>query len=408
MRCLTVCLATFASVQMSHAEEAVALSNSGNSRLYEASASAPNISMILDNENLWGVALDPETETIYASSPTSGQILTLDWSNTGAGSTAVVTDATAVFHGLTIVDQSLYVLNSQTDSLQRYGLPIDPMDTPEEVCSGFTRPNDVAIDGDYIYVTDSGSDSIYVHARATGALVATVPFNGAWGVSVSPIDNVPYFSSYDDGTIVSLDVTQEQLTQVATSLQGPRGLEFDRNGTLFVFESDSNGLVTVDVSDGMKSSTSYTGSPSNGHDFLVVETLDLDGDFLPDAWERTHAPDLATLSPDTDDDVDAMGALVEYAFGKSPQSGQGGVTVTESWDPAGSSTLVLDVVDDPNILVSYEASNDLQTWSPVTAVSSEAAPTPGFDRDTVTVDPVSIFGSAQPELFFRTVVQPNR
>ena len=106
----------------------------------------------------------------------------------------------------------------------------------------------------------------------------------------------------------------------------------------------------------------------------------------------------------SDGDGDHLSALVEYAFGKSPQNGGGGYTFSESWNPQGVCTVVLDVIDDPSISVSYEVSNDLQSWLPVTVTSSEAAPAPGFDRETVSFDPEALYESVQPNLFFRASV----
>lgn len=397
-----------AALSSSLAEEAVALSSSGDARLYEASASSLALSAAQQDENLWGVALHPETYTLYTTAPTSGKIYALDWANLAAGSTAVVTDSTAVYHGLTVFDGFLYVLNSQTDSLQRYALPIQADAVPDTICDGYTRPNEVSIYENTILVTDSGADAIYVHALATGTLLATIPFNGAWGVAVNPVDGVPYIASYDDGTIVSLDLALETLTPVASGLDGPRGLEFDRFGTLYVYESNANRLVTVNPADGSIAPTTYTGATRNGHDFLVVETLDLDGDFLPDSWERTYAASLESIDSRSDSDNDSLNALAEYAFGRSPASTTGKVTVRETWDLEGSNTILVDTVNDTNIRVHYQVSNDLLSWSSVSVTSSEAAPVAGLTRQSVTFDTTQLYPTAPSNLFFRAMVEPNR
>ena len=408
MRCFVFASVLSFLVSGARAEELVILSSSGDFKAYEGTASTLTLSSALDGANIWGVAANPESRFFYFTSPTTGEIFQLDWqAMPGSGLTSFISESGAVFHGAAVAGGSLYVLDSASDELWRYDLPIPGR--KEVILGGFQRPNDVEVDleNERIYVTDSGADEVTVYSLVDQTLLATIPLQGAWGVAVHPGTGNAYFSSYDQGTISRYQWSNGIVEEVVAGLKGPRGLEFDRFYRLAVFESDENRLAEVDLATGLTEGKGYATDPKNGHAFVISDTNDFDGDFLGDSWEDQHASTLGELAPGMDPDADSIDVLAEYAFNGNPLA-MDDLYLQQKWNDNVENVIEMDVVVDAGIATSFAVSNDLQTWLPLPPPNVTDSPVSGYLRYTFRFTSAEVYGQPQDRLFFRAGARADR
>jgi hypothetical protein len=96
---------------------------------------------------------------------------------------------------------------------------------------------------------------------------------------------------------------------------------------------------------------------------------DLDGDGMPDAWERTlmaasgGTKTLADIRPGGDDDGDGMSNLEEYLAGTYAFDPEDGFTLAIRGVEAGRSQLEFTAIRGRTYTI--EASSDMKSWSPV-------------------------------------------
>ena len=96
---------------------------------------------------------------------------------------------------------------------------------------------------------------------------------------------------------------------------------------------------------------------------------DLDGDGMPDAWERTlmaasgGTKTLADIRPGGDDDGDGMTNLAEYLAGTYAFDPEDGFTLSILGVEAGRSQLEFTAIRGRTYTI--ESSNDMKTWTPV-------------------------------------------
>lgn len=135
--------------------------------------------------------------------------------------------------------------------------------TYTSVAGGFTGANDVAVsdDGKFVYMANSGANSVTVYSRnlSTNALTgkqtvadaaATDGLAGAYSVVISPDGLNVYVSGQTDNAIAcfSRDTTTGLLTYLGKvtdpALIGVRGLSFMRNDTLYAVGNGSDTVMS--------------------------------------------------------------------------------------------------------------------------------------------------------------------
>lgn len=94
---------------------------------------------------------------------------------------------------------------------------------------------------------------------------------------------------------------------------------------------------------------------------LTAPGQDLDGDRLPDSWERQHFGDLETASADSDHDLDQFTDLMEFFFGSDPLRAEPQLALVPA--RAGEEFKILFPMRDDHML-DYEAewTLDLLNW----------------------------------------------
>ncbi|AKJ63858.1 RCC1 domain-containing protein [Kiritimatiella glycovorans] len=98
------------------------------------------------------------------------------------------------------------------------------------------------------------------------------------------------------------------LTNIVSVAAGTRhALALQNDGTLWAWGANSGGLLCAD------SEADILSSP-----VLALFLADTDFDDLPDYWERVYYGGVASVTGESDSDVDFMSARQEYAWGSCP------------------------------------------------------------------------------------------
>ncbi len=385
------------------AEQTVFLSSPGNFTLQKGTATTPTLTSVVNTLNIWGVTYRNTDDLIYLSDPTSGTIQSYN-ATTHAVAT-VISEPTAVFHGIDHAEGSLYALRSGTDDLVRYDLPST---TPTILTAGFMRPCDVAVDSERkrIFVTDSGLDQIREY-DLEGTLKRLWILSGVWGVDVSPVDGAVYVTSHDSGELWRNVIGSSSFIRVVSELKSPRGVEIDRSGKIFVLESGEKRVVQAVPALNQFFATSYT-EALNGHAMVIYESTDKDGDYLPDAWELAHSGSLSTLSAGTNADGDSHIALAEYAFMGSPTQNEGSLVKDYVQNGAVGFSVTLPVIDDADIQTSFMVSNDLTTWVEVSPSQTTPIVDTSYLNQQFDMLESDHFSPQKGKLFFKANAELNR
>ena len=318
-------LIAFSGISCAHAELEIVATAPTAFKIVAAGESSPALQQLLASVNPWGLALHPDTGIVYFSDPTAGIIGSIDPAAPSPVVTPIINRSASVFHGIALdaPGNRLFFLDSADNSVNVVNLATE---TVIIAGSGINRPNDIAYDSvqNWLLFTDSGADGI--------GIIRTdqpVPFFegivnsstiGAWGIAVNPANSAIYFSSHDNGAIYQLDPDTSVATPVATGLNGPRGLEFDRFGRLFCLESGQDRVVQIPLP-GQSLTAPVFANAINGRAFLAFDGNDKDGDFLPDIWEKRFKPSVLTLNGASDTDLDGRSAFNEFLFNATPISG---------------------------------------------------------------------------------------
>jgi hypothetical protein len=109
-----------------------------------------------------------------------------------------------------------------------------------------------------------------------------------------------------------------------------------------------------------------------------VPAEDLDGDGLPDSWERQHGLDFATPNAAADDDGDTFPNAAEYAWGTHPANRSSHPRCDPAAAPEGR--LRLRIPSAIGRLYQLEGSDDLGTWQS----EGPASPGTGSELDLLT------------------------
>ncbi len=146
--------------------------------------------------------------------------------------------------GMAVIGNSLYV--ADVDHLVRYSV-VEPTPGVRIEVPGAKMLNDVATDGEDLFVSDSGRARVY--HLVDEAVVAEVPApKGVNGVTFSP-SGVLHAVSWDLHDVYELDRTGESdpiafgLAEHFTALDG---IEFLRDGTILVSDFRGNKVAMID------------------------------------------------------------------------------------------------------------------------------------------------------------------
>jgi streptogramin lyase len=374
--------------------------------LMAASESSPAFQQLLTSINPWGLALDPETGRIYFSDPTAGLIGSINPAAPVPTITQVIQRPGAVFHGIALdgPGQRLFFLDSSNNSVNALDLT-SGKETNLAKDDGITRPNDIAYDPvrRRIIFTDSGADGVGVldlgglPGSFEGILLPETV--GAWGVAVHPSSGNVYFSSFDRGAIYRLDL--EEPVAVATGLDGPRGLQFDRHGRLFCLESGPGKVIQIPLSGQTVSAPVFPGV-IHGRAFLLYEGDDRDGDHLLDAWERRFAATVHVLNAASDPDQDGTSAFDEQLFHGTPLGGADPPPV-RSFTRSGPAGIRV-VFEGPREGYRFgpQLSSDLVSWHPATgSLTPTPLADPLFATWTLEVPDLTALGLSTRRVFVR-------
>lgn len=155
--------------------------------------------------------------------------------------------------------------------------------------------------------------------------------------------------------------------------------------------------------------------------FTVASTTtpDLDGDYLPDAWEMHHFA--FTFNPNPDPDSDSHSNLLEFALGTDPDSGAdqpkltlipaSGETPREIVYPqrAGGSGGIGTTYTAAGLRYIVEISSDLRTWQSGPSVvewsNRREALTDGMERVGIHINDPSL--NSAPQVFARIRIHPE-
>jgi len=335
-------------------------------KIVKATDSSPAFLQVMAGVNPWGLDCHPDTGWIYFSDPTAGLIGSIDPSAPSPVVTPIVNRPTGALHGIALdaPNNRLFFLDSADDSINVVDLA-SLGQTRLIDGRGITRPNDLVYDSgrNWIIFTDSGGDFIGITDDA-GNIVNGFLFPetvGAWGLALHPQTNEIFFSSFDNGTIHILDPVSATVTPVASGLDGPRGLEFDRFGRLFCLESGEDRVVQIDFWSGGPAKPLFENAV-NGRAFVIYDGDDKDGDFLLDDWERRFVPSVLDLDAGSDPENDGRSAIDELLFNGSPEVA-GGPAPVRSFEilPGGEVSVVF---EGPAKGYGFEVwlSSDLQNW----------------------------------------------
>lgn len=357
----------------------------------------PNLAPILDSLNYWAIERSKVSGIYYLSVPTDGKIYRVDPGTSPLTLDPLVDIAGSVFHGIAINEQDnlLYVADSATDTILKCNLNTGAL--AGSIGTGFKRPNEVIFSReiDRIIVSDSGNDAIYLYNMA-GTLEKTfsdASTIGAWGLALDPQTGELLYSSHDKGEIYRRDLTSGLPTTEHSNLKGPRGLKFDRRGTLYCVESGNNRVTTF----GSGTPTNYVTAPG-GRDLSILAACDLDGDFLPDEWEALSGGSSLTFLGDADGD--GVFNAIEAATGGSTSTSNDANPVKLSLNPEGEFTLTLQALKKSSLQYTIWLSDDLNNWQEVQTLPSVTSGTGLHDTWTFRFAPEEEgFPADTPRLF---------
>ncbi|MES2476678.1 MAG: hypothetical protein V4640_12915 [Verrucomicrobiota bacterium] len=362
-----------------HAELKVVATAPSAFQIVTATEISPALQQLLAGVNPWGLALHPDTGVVYFSDPTAGLIASIDPAVPAPVITPIVNRPASVFHGIALdaPGNRLFVLDSSDNSVKVVNLAT-LVQTKIAIDQGIHRPNDIAYDHvrDWLLLTDSGSDSLIIIrldlADAPLQEVISPATVGAWGIAVNAKDGTAYFSSHDNGQAYQLNPETLVVTSIATGLNGPRGLKFDRFGRLFCLESGLNRVVQIPLAGQTVTAPTFANA-INGRAFLVFENSDKDGDFLPDSWEKRFKPSVLALNAESDLDLDGRTAFNEFLFNSSPNSGADPAPVrTLTPQPGGGLSLSFQGPS-TGYHLGVMLSSDMVTWQPWTGPLIQSA-----------------------------------
>lgn len=364
----------------------------------DASETSPLFQTVFGSVNPWGIDCHADTGVLYFSDPTAGVIRQWDPAAFPPVVTPFVTRPGPGVHGIDLDEPNgrLFFLDSADDSINVADLGTGTV-TP--LIAGFeiTRPNDLVWDAGrgWVIFTDSGANfigAIDAAGNITGGFFVPEA-QGAWGIAVHPQTGGIYFSSHDLGAVYRLQPTgtfSAIVTPVATGLDRPRGLEFDRYGRLFCMESGQDRVVRIDLGVTGPAPPDFAAA-INGRAFVIYESTDKDGDFLTDSWERRFASSLHELDATSDGDGDGRTALDELIFNGSPEIPEYGSQI-DDFDPAAGGGVFVAFEGpasgfDHDVLVSSDLQNWITSPEPLTP---RLTGDPLFRRWEVTLDPVAL------------------
>lgn len=382
-------------------EQTVYLSSPSDLTLQKGTEAIPALTSVASMQNIWGVSYRNTDDLIYVSNPTDGTILSYEASSDTV--VTVISEPTAVFHGIDIADGALYALRSGSDDLVRYDLPST---TPVILANGLMRPCDVVVDSarNRIFVTDSGLDEVREY-ELDGTLRRLWNLSGVWGVDVSPVDGAVYVSCHDSGELWKNALGSSSFIRVVTGLDSPRGVEVDRSGKIFVLEAGQQRLVQAVPAVNSFIATAYSSEAKNGHGMVVYESTDKDGDYLPDSWELTYNSSLAAVNAQSNNDTDSSIALAEYAFMGSPVATENSLVKDYTQNGADGFSVTIPVVDDADIHPSFMVSNDLVTWIEVAPSRTTAIGGTNYSDQEFELSESNHFTPQKGRLFFKATAE---
>ncbi|MGJ8695237.1 MAG: hypothetical protein ACSHYF_02905 [Verrucomicrobiaceae bacterium] len=369
--------------------------------LMEGTVGSAPLTAILSNTNYWSSVLHPASGKIYLSIPTGAEIQIMDLT---ASTSPFISSPGSVFHGLAIDQENnlLYALDSATDAIIPYNLTTGSPGTPIAV-GAFQRPNEIIFDPsrNWLVVSDSGLDEVRIY-NPSGTLLHTLAHAstlGAWGLAFDPANGNILYSSHDLGQIWRWD-PGSQPTLEQSGLQGPRGLGYDRWGRLYCLESSSGEVTTF----GVNPLTSYSVA-LGGRDLSLFGECDLDGDFIPDAWEANF--NSLTLGFNSDPDHDGTPAIIESALNGSPLNGLDQRIASVTLDADGQITIAHPAFTKSDFAYSLWLSDDLDNWQKANRLPAVTSGGGLYDTWTYTFLPTDEgFPASTEKLFHRISVQP--
>ena len=326
------------------------------------------LSDLLSGHNIWSTVIDPATGDVLVSLPTDASLARIDVDAVTPILTPFGARVGAVFHGLAYdhVTESLWVLDSNTDTLELYDFDTGSYTV---VATAFQRPNEVVYDAkrDWLIVTDSGLDVVLVYDLAGNVLheLGNATTVGAWGIVVDPVNGDILYSSHDRGEIRRWVPGRSTSSLEYASLEGPRGLGYDRWGRLYCVQGGNGEIKTIEPAPSSVYSTAL-----GGRDIALYADCDLDGDFLPDAWEATHGG--LAMSFTSDPDADGLVAGFEAATGGSASDGSDSGLVSMDTDGIEMTIDHLSLLKS-DLQYTLMLSNDLVYWTPASTLGSTEA-----------------------------------
>jgi hypothetical protein len=364
-----------------------------------------SLSDLLSAQNYWSVERSSVSGILYLSVPTDGKIYQVDPSVNPIAVSIFVDAPGAVFHGLAVNDGDgvLYAADSDTDTIKKYVLSTGQADG--SLGSGFIRPNEVIFDKENqrIIVSDSGNDdiSIYHKSGALQSVISDVTTDGAWGLVIDPDSGDLLHSSHDLGRIFRRSLPLGPPSVEHNNLQGPRGLGYDRWGRLYCVEATSNQVQTF----GPSPLTTHT-TAGGGRDISILAECDLDGDFLPDAWEAISGGFGLTFGGDEDGDGIING--IEAATGGSTTASNDANPVELTRNSNGRFDVSYQALKKSTITYTLWLSTDLINWQAADTLPSRSIGAGLYDTwDYQFTAEEEGFPIDSPRLFSRLGLQPS-
>ncbi|MEX0331515.1 MAG: hypothetical protein AB3N64_08850 [Puniceicoccaceae bacterium] len=369
-QCLGILLLCLTS-NAAYPDSAVFAASPASFEIRSATSGEP-VESIFGNINCWDIVQHPDGHRVFYSVPTAGYIGYFDpRENTPSAEILVFRDG-AIFKGLYLDAENdrLYFLDSATDTLESISTGGgSPMVHVSGKADGVIRPNDVLVDGNMIYITDSGADVIWVY-DGSGSLIESIPYVGVWGIAKSPTNADLYVSSHDLGEVSLLKGTS--LITMVSGLQGPRGLDFDRKGILYCTVSGSGSINQLNFISGTHFPV-FSGIAGNGRGFEHYTIGDLDGDFLLDEWELQFASSVLDIDPDQSAGPEGNTYLSQFLYnGSIPSRDMFSVMSGEPGMPGGGELLFEGLVQ--HALYSLVVSTDLMQWQVISTTPEEIQP----------------------------------
>ncbi len=359
----------------------------------------------LSSTNYWAVERSSVSGIIYLSVPTDGKIYQVDPSVDPPTISIFVDALGAVFHGLAVNsnDGILYAADSDSDTIKKYALSDGQADG--SLGTGFIRPNEVIFNEatQQLTISDSGTDSLYIYTKS-GTLVTALSnstTDGAWGLAIDPQNGDLLYSSHDLGIIYRRGQSGGAATIEHQNLQGPRGLGFDRWGGLYCVESKTGQVKTF----GPSPLTTYT-TAAGGRDISILADCDLDGDFLPDAWEASSGGSGLTFMGDADGDGIVNG--IEAATGGSTLTSADGSPVDFTRNSDGEFLITHQALKKSSLQYTLWLSTDLISWQAAETLPSQVEGTGLYNTWNFRFTPEDEgFPIDTPRLFSRLGLEPS-